>query len=630
MKIDNSTVQKLISKIDEVIVSSNKLEAKFSEELSKVHPRWEKSAKNLIHYLALRSFDLNEVQANLSELGLSSLGRSEGYVMASLYAVRKQLQKYIDCNADNWKAEDLKVITFSESKGILSKNTKALLGAEPIHRSVRVMVSLSRECAFDFSLVYNLVAEGMDCARINCAHDTPEVWKLMVDNVKRANDELSQDCRIIMDLGGPKLRTGELLPGPKVMKISVKKNIHGKCITPTEVVFVSNASHINVNSTYVIPVSEDWLKLLQKDDIVYFKDTRERKRTFKITEVNELSCKAETSKPAYIKTGLKLKLRKEGGKESTEIGDLPTVEIPLLLKKGDPLILTKASLPGEPAQINKDGKIVKPAHISCTLPEVFNDVRVGESILLNDGKIEGKIIAVSEEQIKVEITFAGPSGSILRGDKGINLPESKLRIKGLTEKDWKDLEFVAKYADMVNLSFANEPEDVYELQERLQELNAGHVGIMLKIETKKGFKNFPLLLLSAMKHYPVGVMIARGDLAVEVGWRRLAEIQEELLWISEAAHMPVVWATQVLESLAKKGAPSRAEITDAAMSQRADCVMLNKGPHIIEAVKMLRDILESMQHHQYKKTPKLKKLKVTDVPHKQSKERNKKEVEKKK
>jgi pyruvate kinase len=86
------------------------------------------------------------------------------------------------------------------------------------------------------------------------------------------------------------------------------------------------------------------------------------------------------------------------------------------------------------------------------------------------------------------------------------------------------------------------------------------------------------------------VMIARGDLGVECGYQRLAEVQEEILWISEAAHLPVICATQVLESLAKTGIPSRSEITSAAMGERAECVMLNKGPYIVTAVQILDDM----------------------------------------
>ncbi|MGI9261300.1 MAG: pyruvate kinase, partial [Woeseiaceae bacterium] len=104
------------------------------------------------------------------------------------------------------------------------------------------------------------------------------------------------------------------------------------------------------------------------------------------------------------------------------------------------------------------------------------------------------------------------------------------------------------------------------------------------------------------------------DLAVECGWERLAELQEELLWLCEAAQLPVIWATQVLELTTKKGQPSRAEISDAAMSQRADCVMLNKGPHILAAIRMLDNILRRMQVHQYKKTARLDRLRFADEP----------------
>ena len=105
-------------------------------------------------------------------------------------------------------------------------------------------------------------------------------------------------------------------------------------------------------------------------------------------------------------------------------------------------------------------------------------------------------------------------------------------------------------------------------------------------------------------------MIARGDLAVECGYQRMAEIQEEILWACEAAHVPVIWATQVLETLARDGIPTRAEITDAAMGQRAECIMLNKGPYILKALNYLDDILRRMATHQEKKRPQMRKLKL--------------------
>ena len=173
---------------------------------------------------------------------------------------------------------------------------------------------------------------------------------------------------------------------------------------------------------------------------------------------------------------------------------------------------------------------------------------------------------------------------------------------------------MVKNADIVGYSFVRTEADVLELQSRLANLGAGEkLGIILKIETREGFDQLPRLLLAAMRSRAVGVMIARGDLAVECGYQRLAEVQEEILWICEAAHVPVIWATQVLESLAKNGIPSRSEITDAAMGERAECVMLNKGPYIVTAVRILDDILRRMQAHQEKKRSMLRKLHLADA-----------------
>jgi pyruvate kinase len=128
------------------------------------------------------------------------------------------------------------------------------------------------------------------------------------------------------------------------------------------------------------------------------------------------------------------------------------------------------------------------------------------------------------------------------------------------------------------MSFVRGCTDVQGLLDDVGGLGRDNLGIVLKIETRQAFEHLPQLLLTAMRWPHVGVMIARGDLAVECGAERMAELQEEILWLCEAAHLPVIWATQVLEQLAKDGLPSRAEISDAAMGERAECVMLNKAP----------------------------------------------------
>ena len=252
--------------------------------------------------------------------------------------------------------------------------------------------------------------------------------------------------------------------------------------------------------------------------------------------------------------------------------------------------------------------IKESAHISCTLPEVIDQVNIGERIWFDDGRIGGIVRRSGPDWLDVEVTQARDSGEKLVADKGINLPDSELDLPALTAKDLQDLEVAATQADMVGLSFVQQPDDVYRLREHLNALGRSDIGIVLKIETLKGFEQLPELMLAAMSGERAGVMIARGDLAVECGYERLAEVQEEILWCAEAAHMPVIWATQVLETLAKTGVPSRAEISDAGLGVRAECVMLNKGPYITSAIRTLDDILRRMAHHQDKKRSLLRAL----------------------
>lgn len=241
---------------------------------------------------------------------------------------------------------------------------------------------------------------------------------------------------------------------------------------------------------------------------------------------------------------------------------------------------------------------------------MFNDVKPGEHVWLDDGKIGAVIESVGKKQLKLRITRARAKGEKLRADKGINFPESALRLPSLSAEDLRNLPEVVRCTDLVGYSFVQRACDVEKLQHQLQRLHGSERGIILKIETRTAFEHLPELLLAAMRSPRFGVMIARGDLAVECGYERLAEIQEEILWLCEAAHVPVIWATQVLEELSRSGAPTRAEVTDAAMGVRAECVMLNKGPEMVATVRALDNILRRMQAHQNKKQSMLRSLSI--------------------
>jgi pyruvate kinase len=277
---------------------------------------------------------------------------------------------------------------------------------------------------------------------------------------------------------------------------------------------------------------------------------------------------------------------------------------PLHIEIGETLLLVDG--PG-------DEDSPPPRRIGCTLPEAVAAIRPGHRVYFDDGKVTCHALARTPRGVLLQVDSASSERPKIKPDAGINLPDTTLDLGSLTRKDLLDLDFVVRRADIVGLSFVRRAADVHELLRELEARDAKHLGVVLKIETGEAFDNLPQLLLALLAADRCGIMVARGDLAVEVGFERLAEVQEEILWICEAAHVPVIWATQVLESLAKKGIPTRAEVTDAAMAVRAECVMLNKGPHITEAVSFLDGVLRRMQDHQSKRRTLLRRLSVASA-----------------
>ena len=572
------------------------------------------SAANLMHYLALRRHDIRQLQAELAALGLSSLGRTESHVISALSAVIRVLSHLAGIEEiEIAPLERSEAPTLGSGRKLLERNTDSLLGPAPEGRKVRIMVTMPEEAATDYKLVRDLVVNGMNCMRINCAHDSPAAWEGMIRNLRRAEQETGKPCKVEMDIPGPKFRTGPMEPGPRVLKYRPKRDVFGRVKSPARI-WLTPAARPEAPpapADAVVPVPGDWLASLKRGSRIRFTDARGARRSLSVRATAAESCWAEGRRTAYLTRGTVLRATGPKGKpriRQARVGAIPPLEQTLRLCPGDTLILTRALKPGAPARYDAKGNLIAPARVGITMPEFFDSVRPGEPIWFDDGKIGGVVSEVAADKVTVSITHARPTGEKLGAEKGVNVPDTKLRLPPLTESDLEMLKFIVAHADMVGFSFVRNEEDVRILQTRLAELGGEHLGIVLKIETRQGFDDLPRLLLAAMRSRAVGVMIARGDLAVECGYQRLAEVQEEILWICEAAHMPVIWATQVLESLAKSGIPLRSEITDAAMGERAECVMLNKGPYIVEAVRSLDDILRRMVAHQDKKRSMLRKL----------------------
>lgn len=443
---------------------------------------------NLAHYLSLRHHDLRVLQRRLMRHGLSSFGRAESRTLPALDAVLVAL------GAMTGRPPPAPLPTEAEffaGEERLGEAANALFGPAPPHRRGRIMVTLPTAAAEDRAFVDDLVRLGMDVARINCAHDDPDVWRAMVANVRAAGEAKGRRTSILMDIAGPKIRIEE------------------------------------------IAVAD--------------------------------------------------------GRPRLQVGDAFR-----LCAGGQPRIGEDASYAAV-----------------VSLAEMVNRLTVGDRVLYNDGKLEGVVESCGDGEALIRVRRVKSGGLRLKPEKGLNLPDTALGLSPLTGKDHKDLETAIECTDMIGYSFVSHPDDIDLLETLLPAAGAERrpLGLVAKIERPEAVSNLPALIARASGRRPLGVMIARGDLAAEIGFERLAEMQEQILWVCEAAAVPVIWATQVLENLVREGTPSRAEMTDAAMAARAECVMLNKGAAIHKGVQVLDDLLTRMDEHVFKKTPTLRALK---------------------
>ena len=499
--IETKNTELDLSDSNVLLTTLQELRQSVDEEGKVIFEQWKKqihrqsfinSSLNLAYYLALRRHDLRELQAALMPWGLSSLGRIEAKVLPTLDAVIATLTAV--CRPEQYSTiVHPPIEAFFAGDRILKQNTEDLFGNTLDQRRVRIMVTLPNEAATNYEFLRDIIQEGTNCVRINCAHDTSVEWLAMINHVKQAELELGVSCKILMDLSGPKTRIKFVL-------------------TPSS-----------------------------------------KQRIFK-------------------------------GESLLLTHDLPT---------------------------NIDSECFQ---ASCTIPEALTKLKIGTIVWIDDGKIGACVESITSEGVWLKITHARIKGEKLLPEKGINFPDTDLHLSSLTTKDQQDLDFIITHAEQVDIigySYVQTAQDIQLLQQELTTKLPGNsptLAIIAKIETPVAVSNLPELIIQAAGKQPFGIMIARGDLALEIGYQRLAEIQEEILWLCEAAHIPVIWATQVLENLVKHGMPSRAEITDAAMAERAECVMLNKGDYIIEAIGILDDVLTRMQAHQVKKTPQLRAL----------------------
>jgi len=223
------------------------------------------------------------------------------------------------------------------------------------------------------------------------------------------------------------------------------------------------------------------------------------------------------------------------------------------------------------------------------------DVKAGEHILVDDGKLLFEVISSNgKNEVKTTVLRGGK----LKSKKGVNLPNTKISLPALTEKDIKDALFAIKMeVDWLALSFVRNAEDLIKLNELIKENSSYRIPIIAKIEKPEAIEN-----INEIMHYSDGIMVARGDLGVEVPMEQVPLIQKRLVAIAKNAHKPVIIATQMMETMISSEVPTRAEVNDVANSimDGADAVMLSGetsvGEFPLEVIKQMRRIIESVEN----------------------------------
>ncbi|MEA3314464.1 MAG: pyruvate kinase [Campylobacterota bacterium] len=552
------------------------------------------SLQNLQAYISLRSQDISKLQNQLTDIGLSSLGRSQSCVINSInqdiFLLAKLLHKEYHKTQN-----DRDVLNYEDSKKIMLKNSE-VFGESSDNFKTKIMVTLPSEAADDENLIADIISNGASVVRINTAHDDATTWNKMAAKVKDENKKQNKDTKIYVDLAGPKNRTQNIERIFTPFKIGSWRKPKEVEIVPLskENTLTSKGEKDNFgNRISTLVVSDELFEECKYANKLTIDDLeRETTQSYEIIKrADKIFIDVNKKITIFENTTVEL----QNSDDDTIMSKLYNFEyLPQAIRVfiSQKIIITHKNIMGQ-ANFNYQDELYA-GIIGCTNKEVFSYVKIGDEIFIDDGKIGCKVVDINDLGLICEVLIAKENGTILKEEKGINFPSTDLAIDAITDEDKKNFEDIVKFANIIGLSFAQTSDDIKMLQNMLKQKGKTSTAIAPKIETKTALRNLPDILKTLINCESYALMIARGDLAIEVGFDNLPYIQEEILGICEAAHVPVIYATQILEGKMKNNLPSRAEVIDAATAQRADCVMLNKGSYVTDTVVILKNILRQM------------------------------------
>ena len=253
------------------------------DEIALVHPSRQVASRNLVDYLAVRQQDSRDLQYGLYGLGLSALGVLHRHVMASINAVLVILDRL--CGEESRIEVLMRHPPLSSSRDALEAFADDTLGRAADPGLIRIMVTMPSEAADDPALIESLMEQGMSIMRVNCAHDGPESWLRMVENLRLAETRLGRRCRVAFDLAGPKLRSGPIVDGPETLRFKPKRDRRGRS-TALVIVQFGPVADFSGHDSVTVPLDPGLCSQARPGDALHLKDARGRRRVLTITEVD--------------------------------------------------------------------------------------------------------------------------------------------------------------------------------------------------------------------------------------------------------------------------------------------------------------------------------------------------------
>lgn len=620
-------------------------------EFSAVAPECLSSARNLVHTLYLRSSKHHLVMAEKLKGLCIDIGAHETHQLYALeeciYVVACVAHHGNALPSDSTASSDAKSplahfapttpLCKKEGRRILLERCAALYGdRQSSRRYTSIMVTVDPGWC-NVARMRRLLRAGCDVVRLNTAHDNCELWtavEKMLREAEKSEGREEGSTRLHIDFSGPKLRT---LPisgaGAKVVKVRPGKDIRGRVVKPQVVTFFLAGKKNQVSSDdagSMIALEGDEAEILLREAkpgfVVSLVDARGKARDLPVFNVQgSMWMQCSVRKTTFFETFETVIVLTRGSDGATiakaRVGNLPLVGASVGLAVGAELTFVAPSIASRASQ-GAGGSVAQrlvPVDMCGAV------VKEGHRVMLDDGQVRCRVTRVTPEgnvECKVEIC---PRDFQLKPEKGINLPDSDFPpdTEALTSEDRCNLRLMLDSGLLgmhrpvtLGLSFVRTASDVHSFHRIVDSLvrpSCPNVSTCIKIETSQAVSHLPAILMACLWGHPTCIMLARGDLAGELGFDRLAAATDDLTVLCAAAHLPVVYATQILDTMNRTGTPARSEVADVVMGSRCEALMLNKGSYLEETVQFLDEMLCSIQQRQHKHRLMLRKLSTVDL-----------------